>query len=135
MSRSWIKVALVSLGLAAAVPAFAFAGAGAEDSTALAKGDKDHEKKFPMKADVFMQKVNTRIAKMQERVTKRMEERKVPEEKRKVILAKFSTTAVQVRAAAKAAGDDGTVTAEEAKGVRKVAKELRGKHKGKKGEG
>jgi hypothetical protein len=72
---------------------------------------------------------------MQERVTKRMEERKVPEEKRKEILAKFATTAEQVRAAAKAAGEDGTVTAEEAKGVRKIAKELRGKHKGKKGEG
>jgi hypothetical protein len=134
MSRSWIKVALVSLGLAA-VPALAFAGANTDESTALAKGDKDHEKKFPMKADTFLEKVNGRIAKAEERVTKRLEERNVPEEKRKEVLAKFSATAEQVRAAAKAAGEDGTVTADEAKQVRKVAKELRGKHKGKKGEG
>ena len=135
MSRSWIKVALVSLGLAAAVPAFAFAGAKAGESTALAKGDKDHEKQFPMKADAFMEKVNGRIAKMEERVTKRLEERNVPDEKRKEVLAKLAATSEQVRAAARAAGEDGTVTADEAKGVRKIAKDLRGKHKGKKGEG
>ena len=68
-------------------------------------------------------------------MTKRLEERNVPDEKRKEVLAKFAATSEQVRAAARAAGEDGTVTADEAKGVRKIAKDLRGKHKGKKGEG
>lgn len=136
MSRSWIKIALVSLSLSAAFPALAFAGERGESTTKVAKGDKDREKNFPMKADAFIGKVNERITKMRARMDKRLDERGVTEEKQKEALAKFDAQAEKVRAAAKSAGEDGTVTAEEAKAVRKQSKELRGKHhKGKKGEG
>ncbi len=139
MSRSWIKIALVSLSLSAAFPALAFADdrVDAESGTEMAKGDKDREKKFPMKAETFIGKVNERITKMRTRLDKRLDKRGVDEDKQKEVLAKFDASAEQVRAAAKAAGEDGTVTAEEAKAVHELAKELRGKaHKGKnKGEG
>ena len=138
MSRSWIKIALVSLSLSAAFPALAFANDrdDSESGTEQAKGDKDHEKNFPMKAETFIGKVNDRITKMRARLDERLDKKGVAEDKQKEALAKFDAAAEQVRAAAKAAGEDGTVTAEEAKGVRKLAKELRGKaHKGKKGEG
>lgn len=136
MSRSWIKIALVSLGLSAAIPALAFAGERGESTTRVAKGDKAREKNFPMKADAFIGKVNERITKMRDRLDKRMDDQGLTQEKQKEALAKFDAQAEKVRAAAKTAGEDGTVTAEEAKSVHKQAKELRGKHhKGKKGEG
>lgn len=136
MSRSWIKIALVSLSLSAALPALAFAGERDESSTRVAKGDKAREKNFPMKADAFIGKVNERITKMRARMDQRMDDQGLTQEKQKEALAKFDAQAEKVRAAAKTAGEDGTVTAEEAKTVREQAKELRGKHhKGKKGEG
>ena len=136
MSRSWIKVALVSLSLSAVIPAFAFAEDRAEQRSEQTKnkGDGNHEKKFPMNGDTFTQKVNERLSKMQERLTKRLEKRNVPAERRQEATSKFNAGAERVRAAAKAAAADGTVTADEAKAVHKLSKELRGhKAKGKKG--
>lgn len=140
MSRSWIKIALVSLSLTAAVPAFAFAGERGASAERVKgeKGEKDHAKNFPMKAETFIGKVNERITKMRDRVEKRLDKKGVAEDKQKEIMATFDANAQKVRDAAKTAGEDGTVTLEEAKGVRKLAKELRGEHgkgKAKKGEG
>jgi Skp family chaperone for outer membrane proteins len=124
MSRSWIKVALVSLGLAS-VPAFAFAGDRQEAPVESGVAAEKRAASFPMKSETFLEKVNGRIEKMKDRLTKGLEKRDVPEEKRKELLASFEAGATKIREAAKSAGADGTVTAEEAKEVRAVAKDVR----------
>jgi Skp family chaperone for outer membrane proteins len=125
MSRSWIKVALVSLGLAS-VPALAFAGDRQEAPVeAGVKADGKREAKFPMKSETFMEKVDARLEKLKGRITEGLEKRDVPEEKRAKVLAKFEEGATKIREAARTAGADGTVTAEEAKEVRAVAKDVR----------
>lgn len=135
MSRSWIKVALVSLGLAS-VPALAFAGDRQEapvEAGVSAHGKRDA--KFPMKSEKFVEKVDSRLAKLKDRLTKGLEKRDVPEAKRTKVLAKFEEGATKIREAARNAGADGTVTAEEAKEVRAVAKEVRKDLKAARGNG
>ncbi len=148
MSRNWLKIALVTVGLSMLAPLSAFAAEGApapaERVAKKAKGEKgDKAKHFPMTAAKFAELVEKRITKSKERLGERLDEANVPADKRKAIMADFDAGATKVRAAAQAAGKDGTVTAEEAKGVRELAKDLRkdarkkhgmkGKGKGKKG--
>ena len=140
MARSWIKIALVSLGISALVPVYAFA----DDTAARARVEKkekgDKAKHFPMPAAEFKAKVDGRITKMRARIESKMKEKGVAADKQKTALANFDAGASKVRAAADTAGKDGTVTKEEAKSVHDLAKQLRkdahpkgGKAKGKKG--
>lgn len=106
--KSPIKLvtALVTLSLATAlaVPAFA---------------DGNHEKaSFPMPAAAFQQKVEARLAKRQARVEKIITEKNLAADRANQLRAKFNDRAAKVRAAAQAAEQDGTVTADEAKAVR-----------------
>ena len=139
MARSWIKIALVSLGISALVPLYAFADDNAAQAWSDARVEKkekgDKAKHFPMRAAEFKQKVEERITKRRARIEAKMKEKGVPAEKQKTALAAFDAGSAKVRAAAEAAGKDGTVTAEEAKGVRELVKQLRKEAHAKGGKG
>lgn len=139
MSRSWIKIALVSLGISAFVPIYAFAGESDKSAQAEGRAEKkakgDKAKHFPMTAAKFKEKVEARITKSKERISAKLNEKNVPADKQKAAIAAFDAGATRVRAAADAAGKDGTVTADEAKGVRELAKQLRKDARGKLGKG
>ncbi len=144
---------VVALGLSVLVPALAWADASAPATEQSEKGEKGerrekgkHEKAFPMDAAKFKEHVEKRISRVKERVTAGMEKHNVPEAKRREVLANLEKGAARIRTAADTAAKDGTVTAEEAKQVRGVAKEVRkearekyghgkGKGHGKKGKG
>ncbi len=135
MARSWIKIALVSLGITALVPLYAFADDSAAQARSEARVEKkekgDKAKHFPMPAAEFKQKVEERITKRRARIEAKMKEKNVAADKQKTALAAFDAGAVKVRAAADAAGKDGTVTKDEAKGVHDLAKQLRKEARGK----
>ena len=135
MARSWIKIALVSLGITALVPLYAFADDSAAQARSEARVEKkekgDKAKHFPMPAAEFKAKVDGRITKMRARIEAKMKEKGVAAEKQKTALATFDAGSAKVRAAADAAGKDGTVTKEEAKGVHDLAKQLRKEARGK----
>jgi hypothetical protein len=137
--RSIIMSVLSAALVGSALPAAALVrGAGAEaEATELArqddtKSDKkekkekrekaDRDQGFPMKAADFKQRVETRIAKVRERVSKMLDKRNVGAEERKAMMARLDQSAAKIRAAADRVGKDGTVTVEEAKEVRLVAK-------------
>jgi hypothetical protein len=135
MARSWIKIALVSLGISALVPLAAYAddsaGKARSEARVEKKGRGDKAKEFPMPTAKFKEKVEGRITKSRARIESKMKEKSVPADKQKTALAAFDAGAVKVRAAADAAGKDGTVTFEEAKGVRELTKQLRKDARGK----
>jgi hypothetical protein len=121
---------------------YAFADAPSDAAPAEARAGKEKGKHFPMASVKFKEIVEKRIAKVKERIADRMDKRNVPADKQKEIMAEVDAGAARVRAAADQAGKDGTVTAEEAKTVRAVVKDVRkdareklGKGKGKKGKG
>ena len=98
--------ALVTLSLATAlaVPAFA---------------DGNHQKaNFPMAAAEFNQKVEARLTKHQAKLEEIIQKKNLDSTKAGEMRAKFNERAAKVRAAAAAAEQDGTVTADEAKAVR-----------------
>ncbi|MBL9025920.1 MAG: hypothetical protein JNL21_27240 [Myxococcales bacterium] len=135
VARSFVTSVLAAL-LLGSVPAVAIASgsesAGDESAVAQAKEGakgkskgKDAEKHFPMKSDEFSRRIENRIAKMRERVAAMLEKRKVSEAERTAALKRFDEGAGRVRGAATEAGKDGTVTLDEAKHVREIAKDER----------
>lgn len=97
----------------------------------------DAAKKFPMKADEFRQQVAQRTVKARARMEKHLANKKVSEEKAKEVRAKFAAVQARVDAKVTEVCADGTVTLDEAKSVRTIAREAmpaHGKHakKGKK---
>ena len=120
--RSIVSPLAVALVLAVtAAPLTAFAG----DKAPVAETKKD--KHFPMTAESFNKRIEKRIAHMRERLTQMLAAHKVPEAKQAQIKKDFEDGAAAIRAAATRAGADGTVTKEEAKDVRSLAKDLRKK--------
>jgi hypothetical protein len=81
---------------------------------------------FPMPAAAFQQKVTAREAKAREHMEKRAATLSADEAK--ALRAKFDANVAKVNAEVAKATADGTVTKDEAKAVRQVAKELRGHH-------
>ena len=117
-----VTVALFTTALAlSAAPVTAFAG------TKDQAGETKRAKHFPMTAESFNKHIEKRITHMRERLTQMLADRKVPEAKQVQIKKDFEDGATAIRAAATRAGADGTVTKEEAKDVRKLAKDLRRK--------
>lgn len=107
------------------------AAAKKDESEKSEKKDKgDRAKSFPMKGDEFKTRIDARLSKAREKLETLLEKRKVEEEQRRAALKRFDDGAVKVRAAAERAGKDGTVTVEEAKEVRAVAKAERKAMKG-----
>lgn len=116
--RSTIVAAFLAITtLLAAAPAMAGEHAGRGGAS------------FPMPAAAFQTKVNERQAKAREHMEKRAS--KLSAEEAKQLRAKFDAGVVKVNAEVAKATADGTVTKDEAKAVRQVAKEMRGGHGGK----
>jgi len=158
MFRSFARSLFVALSLAfattAAAPAFA------DDATAKpapAENAKDkgasrpkklrlgNMEKFPMAADKFMKRVEDRIAHVKTKLEAAFKKHSTSDAEKARINKELEAGATAIREAAKKAGSDGTVTADEAKSVKalakKLAEEMRAKHhddkkgdKGKKGE-
>lgn len=137
VARSFVTSVLAAL-LLGSVPAVAIASgsesAGDESAVAQAKEGakgkgkgkgKDAEKHFPMKSDEFSRRIENRIAKTREKVAAMLEKRKVSEAERTAAMKRFDEGASRVRGAATEAGKDGTVTLDEAKHVREIAKDER----------
>lgn len=132
---SFFRPLAVALSLAfVAAPTVAFAGTDAAPVAAKDEAGKKKRAAFPIPADTFEKQVNKRIEKVRERMESRMKAKNVPEAKRESLRKAFDAKATEIRAAAKRVGQDGTVTKDEAKEVRKLARSLKphaGKGKGK----
>lgn len=95
--------------------------------------------RFPMNGGEFTKLVNQRLAKAKSRVEQMLKRRRIAPAKAAEIKADFQKGSATVRAAASKATADGTVTQQEARKVRQVAKQVRQKaglkhgRKGKKG--
>lgn len=130
MFRRSIRIVLASLALTAvAVPTVAFADAAPVGKQVREKGEKGDKGQFPMAADKFKERVEARITKGRAKLVERLDKKGVDAEKKTAALAKFDEAAKEVRAAVDTACADSTVTADEAKSVRQVAKKLHGDHK------
>lgn len=111
--RSWSLGLLAALAVTLA-PLAAFAGEG---------GGQRHEKmKFPMAAAEFRAKVTARQTKHKERMEKFLAEKKVPAEKAKEIRDRSAQNEAKVNAKVSEVIKDGTVTEDEAKAVREIAR-------------
>ena len=130
-----------ALALVVAVPAVALAdatpaapAAGRRDAKADKRGKKDG-KQFPMKAATFKDHVEKRIAKAKTKLSEMLERHQVPAAMRAEVMKDFDAGAASVRVAADRVSKDGTVTQEEAKEVRELAKDLKQKARAKYGLG
>lgn len=133
--RTFFRPLAVALSLTfVAAPLTALAAPPDATHAGAKREAKDGQKHFPMAAAQFEKRVDKRIEKAREKLEKRMGKRNVPDTKRAEMRKRFEESATALRAAAKRAGADGQVTADEAKEVRERARELRGKGKGKGGE-
>ncbi|MFO0550604.1 MAG: hypothetical protein U0271_19575 [Polyangiaceae bacterium] len=130
MSVSLLKAALVSLGIASLAPAYALADSAGGTTVA-----EQREAKFPMEGATFKQRVEARFQHFKSRVERALERRNVPEDKQKEIMKDVEAAHARVTAAAENAAKDGTVTKEEAKDVRAVAKSAKAELKEKYGIG
>ncbi|MEO6572290.1 MAG: hypothetical protein ABIP89_00530 [Polyangiaceae bacterium] len=99
--------------------ALSLALVAATAGSALADGHrKDDAASFPMKSDVFQQRVDAKLTRMQAHVEKRITEKKLDATQASEMRTRSAERAAKVRAAAVAAEQDGVVTADEAKAVR-----------------
>lgn len=141
-----IRTIAIAAAMTFAVPAVALAADRPTPAETKAKkgehkkGKKGERPSFPMKAEKFMEHIDKRIAHMKAKVDARLERSDLDDAKKAEIRAKVNEASTKVRAAAQQAAADGTVTKDEAKQVREVARTMRqhalGKGKGKaKGEG
>ncbi|MDI3284665.1 hypothetical protein [Polyangium sp. 15x6] len=128
---SFFRPLAVALCLAfAAAPTVAFAGEGSAPAGAKAEAGKKKRVAFPIPADQFTKHMEKRIEKARGRMESHMKAKNLPEADRVARRKAFDASATEVRAAAKRVAQDGTVTKEEAKEVRKLAKGLKpGGHK------
>ena len=127
--RTFVRPLAVALTLAvAAIPATAFAETNRPAPTAAKGGaKKGKEKHFPIEAQKFQELVDQRISKAREHMETALEAHHVPDVIKAQIRKDFESGASEVRAAAKRVGTDGTVTKDEAKEVRDLAKSLKEK--------
>lgn len=116
------------------VLAVAFVLASLVAAPAFAKGKGgDHAKNFPMPAAQFKAKVDAKTAKAKQRMEDKV--KGLPADQAKELRAKFDSGVAQVNAEVAKATADGTVTLDEAKKVREVAKSVRPHGKGHQGKG
>ncbi|MFO0587206.1 MAG: hypothetical protein U0441_06700 [Polyangiaceae bacterium] len=148
--RTFVRPLFVALSLAfattAAAPAFADSPADAKPAPAKEeKGKAEHKKadkadnkkghkkalrlgaleKFPMKAEQFQKIVDKRIEHVKSKVEAALKKHNVSDADKANVMKAVDEGAASVRAAAKKAEADGTVTKEEAQAVRDLAKKIR----------
>jgi hypothetical protein len=151
LSKRVTRTLVAALALAIfAIPAVASAQPGPGDGP---RGPEQYEKakrgnkakrnkrRFPMKGERFVSIINKRVKKMAARIDRRLDKRNVPPELQAKIKADFAKASSQIQGAAAQAASDGTVTKQEAKKVRQLAKKMRKQarqkygDKGKRGKG
>lgn len=124
-----IGSALVAASLALApVAALAEPGRNAKDAKSQEEQERAHAK-FPQKADDFRKHVEKRIEHAKARVGKAMDKRNLPAPVRAEVNKAVDAAVKEVHQAVDKAAADGVVTRDEARDVRKLAKELRGRLK------
>ena len=128
--RTIVRPVAVALAFAL-VAAPAAAHAGAKDKSAEVK----KERKFPMPAESFNKLVEKRITKAREHLIKALDRHNVPEATKAQATKDFDAGAASVRALSAKVQADGTVTQDEAKQVRDLAKDLKQKAREKYGFG
>jgi hypothetical protein len=96
---------------------------------AFACGDKG-EASFPMKGADFQQKVDAKIARAKDRLEERLKVSRASAEQAKAARAHVATIVTRMQEATRKAVADGVVTADEAKAVHEIGRELR-QHKNK----
>jgi len=122
-----VAVASVLFALVA-VPSAAFACDEHETTAGHASKDekaKRNKKNFPLKTDEFKKMVEKRIAHARERLDQVLASHEVPQGIQTQIKKEFENGANAVRAAAARVGADGTVTKDEAKEVKQLARDLK----------
>jgi hypothetical protein len=97
------------------------------------RGPKADKPAFPMPAPQFKEKVEQRLERIENRLERALAKRALPPGIERQIRADFAQGAGAIRAAANKAGADGTVTKQEAKQVRELARDLRDQAKEKYG--
>jgi hypothetical protein len=100
-------------------------------TTAIAVPALAHEnpQDFPMPAATFQKHVERRLERARARMEERIAEHNLTDAQAKEVRARFDTVAASVGVEVQKAVADGTVTLDEARAVRAVARQLRG-HRG-----
>jgi hypothetical protein len=112
----------------ASVLAIALALTTAFAAPAFAHDHGNYEKRFPMPAAQFQERVDARIARARSRMEEGIAERKLTDEEASQVRAHFEAVVAAVDVEVQKAVEDGTVTWDEAKAVRAVAHELGPRH-------
>jgi hypothetical protein len=129
MFRTLALVAAVSALPATALaagPEGARPGQSAEEHGKGPRGKGEREAhQFPMKGGDFITMVEARIQKVRAKVQEKLAKHPLPDATKKQVMTEVDAGAAKVRAAAQKAAADGTVTKEEAKDVRELAKDVK----------
>ena len=123
-----------AVALAFAITAAPLAASAEEKAPkpAVVKIDKkEHKGEMPMKSEDFEKMVEERIAQVRSHVEVALQTQPFPDSTKAQIRKDMDAGAETVRAAAKNAGKDGTVTAKEMEAVKNVAFEILSKARGK----
>jgi hypothetical protein len=135
-----VKVALAALAISTfALPALAETGARPERAShgqhrgekagKAGRGEKGDKAQFPMPAAEFQARVAKRAEKVRARVEEHIAKKNLPADKAAAVRAKMAAAQAAINQEVAKVVADGTVTKEEAKQVREVARAQR-PHKG-----
>jgi hypothetical protein len=108
LKTTLFKILALSLTMAASAPALADEG----------------RPNFPMPAAEFAQRVDARLSRAKGRMERYITENKVDDQQAQTLRARFDLVAGEIEAEVQKAGADGTVTRDEARAVRQVARQL-----------
>lgn len=128
--RNIVRPAAVALAFALAAAPVAAHAEGKDRSAEVKK-----ERKFPMPAESFNKMIEKRITKAREHLVRALDKHNVPEATKAQAKKDFDDGAAAVRALSAKVRADGTVTEDEAKQVRGLAKEMKQKSREKYGLG
>lgn len=128
--RKIIRPAAVALAFALVAAPVAAHAEGKDRSAEVKK-----QRKFPMPAESFNKLIEKRLTKAREHLVSRLDKHNAPEAMKAQAKKDFDAGAAAVRALSAKVQADGTVTQEEAKQVRDLAKDLKQKAREKYGLG
>ncbi|WP_437325785.1 hypothetical protein [Sorangium sp. So ce381] len=123
LARIASMFAAVAALAAVAAPAAAAAEGTPTEAAHHRRGKGRHQ--FPQDAAKFSKRVDEKIANQRAKVEAKMEKRGVPAARRVEVRKALDDVQAKVRAAVAKAAKDGVITQEEAKQVRKLAREAR----------
>jgi len=130
MSRTLpvIVAASLALGTVLLVPSAVDANEpapGADQADAKNKRKRRGQRKFPMKGDAFVARIDARLQRIEAKLEKRIAKKRLNPTAAQEVRTAFEKHATTVREAARRAAQNGEVTRQEAKGVKQLAKAAR----------